>query len=87
MFSIMQTEYWLRISGHIKTYLSRQAANWYERWKNKTEQKKYKSQCKIKYGLCLARACRKMDAPMKFAEHEKSELLEVKPRASFSSVF
>ena len=40
---------------------------------------------KIKHGLCLARACREMDAPMKFAEHEKSELLEVKPRAILAS--
>ena len=42
--------------------------------KTKQNKTKYKSQCKIKYGLCLARACREMDAPMKFAEHEKSEL-------------
>ena len=47
--------------------------------KTKQNKTKYKSRCKIKYGL--ARACREMDAPMKFAEHEKSELLEVKPRA------
>ena len=53
--------------------------------KTKQNKTKYKSQCKIKNGLCLAHACRKMDAPMKFAEHEKSELLEVKPRAILAS--
>ena len=53
--------------------------------KTKQNKTKYKSQCKIKYGLCLARACREMDAPMKFAEHEKNELLEVKPRAILAS--
>ena len=53
--------------------------------KTKQSKTKYKSQCKIKHGLCLARACREMDARTKFAEHERSELLEVKPRAIVAS--
>ena len=40
---------------------------------------------KIKHGLCLARACREMDARTKFAEHERNELFEVKPRAIVAS--
>ena len=53
--------------------------------KTKQSKTKYKSQCKIKHGLCLARACREMDAGTKFAEHGRSELLEVKPRAIVAS--
>ena len=51
-----------------------------------TEKKeKKKSQCKIKHSLFLACAYRETDAPGQFAEHKRSELLEVKPRALLAS--
>ena len=54
--------------------------------KTKQNKTKYKSQCKIKHGLCLAREnWNEMDARTKFAEHERNELLEVKPIAILAS--
>ena len=39
----------------------------------------------VKHGLCLACVYREVDARRKFAEHERSELVEVKPGAMLAS--
>ena len=81
----MQTGTECEKEGIIK-FLTRRVANWYEWWRNKTEQKENKkSQCKIKHSLFLACAYRETDARGQFAEHKRSELLEVKPRALLAS--
>ena len=52
---------------------------------NDGETKQNKKKCKIKHSLFLACAHRETDARGQFAEHKRSELLEVKPRAILAS--